>query len=262
VWQRLLRRLPRRYEVELAVCAIFRNEGRYLDEWIDFHRSQGAERFYLYDNRSTDRWISRSDDVEVQAWPDRPGQLSAYSHCLETHWRDTRWMAFLDVDEFLFSPTGRPLPEILSGFRWVAGVCASWRVYGTSGHEEPVTSVIDSYLWRAREDHPLNRHVKSVVRPRLTLPWPQTPHVFRHHGRAVDENGIRVTGPLRHPPTAKLLRINHYITRSRSEWESKVSRQRADTAGTHGEPRLPPDEILDPILRDLRPAPRNQAEFA
>ena len=38
----------------LAVCAIAKNEGHYFKEWIEWHRSQGVERFYIYDNESTD----------------------------------------------------------------------------------------------------------------------------------------------------------------------------------------------------------------
>ena len=38
----------------LAVCAIYRNEAPYLREWIEFHRLVGVERFFLYNNESTD----------------------------------------------------------------------------------------------------------------------------------------------------------------------------------------------------------------
>ena len=42
---------PRYY---LAVCAIAKNEGPYFQEWIEWHRKQGVEKFYIYDNESTD----------------------------------------------------------------------------------------------------------------------------------------------------------------------------------------------------------------
>src|SRR5262249_58542936 len=48
--------LGTRPPIGLAVCAIFRDEARYLAEWVSFHRVQGVERFYLYDNRSSDDW--------------------------------------------------------------------------------------------------------------------------------------------------------------------------------------------------------------
>ena len=38
----------------LAVCAIAKDEGPYFKEWIDWHLSKGVEKFYIYDNGSTD----------------------------------------------------------------------------------------------------------------------------------------------------------------------------------------------------------------
>ena len=52
------RPLGTRPPIALAVCAIFRDEARYLAEWVSFQRVQGVERFYLYDNRSADDWRS------------------------------------------------------------------------------------------------------------------------------------------------------------------------------------------------------------
>src|SRR5690242_8629779 len=83
--------LGTRPPIGLAVCAIFRDEARYLAEWVTFHRLQGVERFYLYDNLSTDDWRQevapelRSGVVEVTRWDQVPGQGSAYEHCLQQH---------------------------------------------------------------------------------------------------------------------------------------------------------------------------------
>ena len=38
----------------LAMCTMYRDHAAYLAEWIEFHRLVGAERFFLYDNGSTD----------------------------------------------------------------------------------------------------------------------------------------------------------------------------------------------------------------
>ena len=46
-------------KVTLAIAAIFRDEAPYLKEWIEFHRAVGVERFYLFDNLSTDHCVRR-----------------------------------------------------------------------------------------------------------------------------------------------------------------------------------------------------------
>ncbi len=38
----------------LAICAIFKNEGPYILEWVAYHRAVGFDHFVLYDNASTD----------------------------------------------------------------------------------------------------------------------------------------------------------------------------------------------------------------
>ena len=107
----------------LAACAIYRNEGPYLREWVEFHRLVGVEKFFLYDNSSSDDHREQlapyvaDGCVEVRPWPDEPGQITAYAHCLETRRDQARWIAFIDLDEFLFSPTLAPLPEILARLR-------------------------------------------------------------------------------------------------------------------------------------------------
>jgi hypothetical protein len=224
--------LRRNWSVTLAVGAIFRDEARYLPEWIAFHLAQGVERFYLYENNSTDDWQAAlapfSEVVELHRWPDHPGQYSSYADCLDRHRKDTRWIAFLDLDEFLFSPTGRSLPDVLSGFKRVPAVAVNWRTYRTNGHEfPPEGSVIENYATPEPEDDPVNLLVKSIVFPAMTSSLVENPHTFRHYAPVVGEDGKPISGPYRNPPTADLLRINHYLTRSKQEWEAKLRRPRA-----------------------------------
>src|SRR5436190_16826680 len=95
----------------LALCAIYRWEADYLREWVAFHRLVGVERFFLYDHESTDGHRSELapfvDDgtALIHDWPVNPGQREAYDHCVAEHGHESRWIAFIDIDEFLFSPS-------------------------------------------------------------------------------------------------------------------------------------------------------------
>jgi hypothetical protein len=59
----------------LAVAALFRNEARYLEEWIEYHLMVGVEHFWLYDDSSTDDWrdvvapYADAGLVDVVDWP-------------------------------------------------------------------------------------------------------------------------------------------------------------------------------------------------
>ena len=61
----------------LAICAVYRNEAPYLREWIEFHRLVGVERFFLYNNRSTDTtWAYYSPTSTPGSWCGRTSRSS------------------------------------------------------------------------------------------------------------------------------------------------------------------------------------------
>ena len=225
-----------------SICAIFRDEAPYLREWIEFHKLVGAERFFLYDNESSDGsgevvapYVD-AGEIVVRPWHLHPGQLPAYNDCVERHREDSRWIALIDLDEFLFSPTGRPVPEILRDFeRWPA-VGANWLNFGTSGHvEKPPGLVIESYLEHTRNPR-ARLTVKSIVDPRRVVTC-DNPHYCKYEGGelAVDEQKRPIEGPeyaLTDSPSRSLLQVNHYWTKSEEEFRDKLGRRQA--AGTGG----------------------------
>ena len=97
----------------LAAGAIIRDEARYLPEWIRFHLAMGIEHFFVYDNYSVDHPATvlaqfvEAGRVTLIPW-NVPiaggGQVEAYADCLVRSRDHARWVAFLDIDEFLFSP--------------------------------------------------------------------------------------------------------------------------------------------------------------
>ena len=91
-----------------------------------------------------------------------------------------------------------------------------------------------------------------------------SPHVFHHYGTAVGEDHRQTHGAWRDPPSAELLRINHYYSRSIGEYERKRARPRAFSGQVGDSAELPRDEVRDgavlrfvPALRDAL-APHNR----
>jgi hypothetical protein len=248
------RPLGTRPPIELAVCAIFRDEARYLAEWVAFHRVQGVERFYLYDNLSEDDWRSElapeieAGIVEVTRWPPEPGQMPAYDDCLERHRDEARWIAMIDIDEFLFSPTGAPLPEVLCRFDTHPAVAVNRRFFGTNGHQRPAEGLVtESYPMRVRDDDWTNLLVKSIVYPRMTV-GSHSAHTFRLRGVPVGEDGLPVPTATREPATAELLRINHYYAKSEEEFQRKSVTPRADSGTVTYRMGIPADEVRDEAI--------------
>jgi glycosyl transferase family 92 len=195
----------------------------------------GVERFFLYDNASEDEHLEALapfiDDgsVTVHPWPVFPGQGSAYDHALACHGDETRWMAFLDVDEFLFSPTGRLLPDVLREYERHPGVGVSRAWMGTAGHRtRPEGLLLRNFSSRLHVPEP-NRSVKSVVDPdrvvqRLNEHWFE----FREGEPTVDEHHQPLESWQRPGElTFDLLRINHYFSKSEEEAMRKFDRPQA-----------------------------------
>jgi hypothetical protein len=259
----------------LSVCAIYLDEAPYLREWIEFHRFVGVERFFLYDHESTDEHLEvlapYIDDgtVAYHRWPLQPGQIQAYDHCLASHGAETRWIAFIDIDEFLFSPTLNSLPQILVDYEQHPAVAANWAMFGTSGHlTKPDGLVIENYHLRKDYAAIPEEHVKCTVDPSRTEHC-IGPHSFAYRDgfavneqhRPLDEPPFGFSGPV----TWDRLRVNHYARRSWEEYQRKLARPRADTGGykirreeTHERRERPlnavPDDTIKAYLPELREA--------
>jgi glycosyl transferase family 92 len=227
---------PRGERPYLSVCAIYRDEADDLPEWIEFHRLVGVERFFLYDNGSSDHHAEilapyiDAGIVVLHDWPVFPaGQHPAYEHCLETYRHDSRWIAFIDVDEFLFSPTGEPVAVLLEDYEDWPGVAVGIALYGSSGHHtRPPGLVIESYLERsALQDR---RIVKSVVDPTRTVRCKSVHHFEYRDLTAVDENGYPITGFRVKWLSASRLRVNHYWMKSEEEFRAKFATPQAADA--------------------------------
>jgi uncharacterized membrane protein YkvA (DUF1232 family) len=275
----------------LAAMAIFKNEAPYLDEWLAFCVAEGIEHILLYDNDSTDNcrevlqpWIE-AGIVELFDWPTpykNKAQVKAFEDALRRLRGRARWVAFIDIDEYLFSPTGKTVAEMLRRYEAHAGVVVNWQCYGTSGHKtRPAGLTIESFTRRARTDWARNKRVKTIVDPLLAIE-PLGTHFFRvqpghalvtedfkpvHvvHRRKWLRRGMRHLAarlpylpldpyPARQASAKQVsvsqLRINHYVTRSEAELLLKFKdrhhmsdRDRRSHSRYHDR-----NEVEDPIL--------------
>lgn len=221
-----------------SMCAIVKDEGAYLPEWITHHRLMGVTRFYIYDNESripVSETVKPFDhgDVTVVPFPGRGMQMKAYSDAVSRASGVSFWLAVMDPDEFLMPVLKSDMLDILSEHEASAALCVNWIMFGPSGHKiRPSGLQFDAYLKRNPENSPVNAHVKSIVRPELALK-PLNPHAFVYAAgsTAVNENCAPVEGAFSSPVSVSKVRINHYFTRSEVEYRVKISKGDAGGAG-------------------------------
>jgi hypothetical protein len=205
--------------MSLGLCAIFKDEGPYMAEWLAFYRTQGVDVFYLYDNDSSDGGCrDRGSDVQVIPWPGKAKQFPMYWDCLRRC--ETEWLAFLDLDEFMYHPDGSTLADAVACHTPFSAIWAPWRMFGWGPHlTKPRGGVVESYVLRATDDHPHHAYShggKTIVRPSKVESFSNPHHFAMQGGSSVTDYD---SGML----------VNHYFTRSREEAKWKCARGRTDT---------------------------------
>ncbi len=235
-----------------SITSMIKDEGMYLEEWIEFHRLVGCEHFILYDNNSTDDTVEilqkyiKSNIVTLIAWPrfctTYSLQMLAYSHAMNLMAGRTRWLCFIDLDEFLFSTETDDLRTALVEFENEPAVGVYWSLFGTSGHKsKPQGLVIENYTWRM--PYPMERNtkpnqerlqkklgvkseIKSIVQPTRVISTLGS-HTFktdRFPVLAVDGGWNEIRPHKKRNFSAEKFQLNHYISKSQEEWNFRLER--------------------------------------
>jgi hypothetical protein len=235
----------KKYPCELSIAAIFQNEASYLKEWLEFHKLIGCQHFYLFNHLSTDHFqevlkpYKEQGLVTLIEWPFPAANLEiwndiqckAYEYALKLAKHQTKWLAFIDTDEFLFSVNEDNLANTLKAYESFAGVCVNWQIFGTSGVAKIPSDelLIENLYKKAPENYPSNLHVKSIVRPEAVASC-QNPHnvIFKWRYFQVDTLKNKFEGPFSPTIVNEKLRINHYSMRDEHYlYGPKLSRQKA-----------------------------------
>ena len=254
------------YEYDLAICAIFQNDAKYIPEWIEFHHRQGVQHFFLYNNLREDNpesYLKPYIDiglVEVIDWSYtyedcdwNNMQLNAYNDCLSNNKKYCKWIAFLDTDEFLFSPDFKDLKKVLKKYDKFSAVGVNWVMYGTSNVSCPDGKILNHLVYRAILSEGANIHIKSIVKAKYAT-FVYNPHCCVYKtGNCVGENFDVIDGPFANKHSVNILRINHYWSRDidffynvklprRERW-GQPKQSCIDVEKTY-------NEVYDPILVD------------
>ena len=218
---------------DLAVAAIMKDEDPYVKEWIDYHLLAGVDHFYIYDNDSTPEFkkiLQPYIDANIVTYTPIHGkaqQMAAYNDAVKRFKFESRYIAFIDADEFIFpkskSTVIEVIDETLSKMPRAMGLSMKWVFYGSSGLEKAdyTRGVLDRFTKR---DANLNNSIKSVLNPRsIDFFWtPHFPSFFDESLFSLSDE-IAKHFNLGYNISEKIV-VNHYHTKSREEYENKNKR--------------------------------------
>lgn len=229
---------------KVAICAIFRNEAKYLKEWIEYHNVVGVEHFYLYNNFSEDDYKTvlkkyiEDGIVTLIEWPKQQGQMSAYNDCIQNYKNESTWIGFIDIDEFVCPILENNIYSMLKHFEKNRPVVVFyWKMFCSSGkiNRNEKNLVIEDFTvcWNKNTDggkfffntnydfnfeyrknnsmHIWYGKFKNIVLPAVNIfNKPMLFGINNQYGHYSNE-----TIPIQ---------INHYFTKSYGEYLEKVSR--------------------------------------
>ena len=234
----------------VAVVAIVRDEADYLPEWIAFHAMLGVRAsFSTTTARPTGRRRSPPRAIGAPRSGASTGRASTgwtrhRPSPIATRWPitgpDFRWMAFIDVDEFLFPLEDESLPAALSRFEGQPCLSLPWFNFGPDGHAtRPDAPVIAAY--RERAAFPPGPEQSALLRFKSIVDPAEVTHGGTHHFgyRGLGLAHVNEAGEVARPEAARrpgfarseMLRLNHYFTRSEAELAAKLAKGRVSANG-------------------------------
>ena len=228
-------------QYNVSVCTIFKDEAPYLREWLEFNHLAGVEHFYMYNNNSGDDFRAALEPyiargwVTLVEWPHNQKQMECYLDAMERFREETRWLGFIDLDEFIVPKAVDNLYDFLAPFEKNRGsVKIYWRIFGSSGRMDrdlsslvcedftvcwPKYDDIGKCFWNTAFDFPANPERKKQLHHHLWTEWKgrELPPVNCFDQVCI---GSRNKALCEDFP----IQINHYFTKSWKEYAMKKAK--------------------------------------
>ncbi|SER57005.1 glycosyltransferase family 2 protein [Rhizobium sp. NFR03] len=233
----------------VTICAIAKNEGRYIVEWLAYHLAIGVDRIHVYSNESEDNQSAKLDAIARQdsritwtEWKSLPGvspQVSAYNDFLKRV--STPWVCFIDIDEFLVPLEDATITEWLSTIPSdVSSVHINWRGFGSAGVEDSnyqlVTRTFDMAAAVGWGNH---HHFKTIARTDLATEA-MIHNVITSSGRSTISDFSEfemVNNGLSNRIVHHRIQINHYQCKTFEEFSARMRRGDANVPDGPGKLR-------------------------
>lgn len=217
------------FEHELAICSIFQNEARFMKEWVEFHRLVGVEHFYLYNNKSDDDYLAvlspyiQLGIVDLKDWDYdylthkewNRIQCNAYEDCVQLTKKKVKWLALIDLDEFIVPVIEKDIKTILKQYQKYSALGVNWQNYGTSGIDKiPEGKLMTECLYYKLPTYSKKNYTtKNIVRPNRVSHIINPHWVFLKKGFKVNPEKQRFHWAVSPSVSIDKIRINHYVMR-------------------------------------------------
>jgi len=226
------------FGLNVAICVIAKQENLYINEFVDYYKDLGIKKIFIYDNNEfsgenfkviLDEEISKGFVEIIDFRGINSPQIKAYNDCYINNRKYFDWLAFYDVDEFLYLRNYSNINEFLSlkKFEKCSSILINWMYYGDNNkilyEQKPLKNrfthpfyfsnnkIYDKYYYSA---------AKSIIRGRLNISWAHFPH-FLNNSIICRPDGKIVQQPFSSPQYNSAF-IKHYTTKTIEEYIIKL----------------------------------------
>ena len=235
------------FPYNLAVMAMMKNEEPYLKEWLDYHLLAGVNHFYIYDNESNDTtkkvlqpYID-ADIVTYTPFPGKDNQLLAYNDALQRFKFESRYMAFIDVDEFMFPKAHLSLTKFINDIAKKNPSAGGFEIRFMSSSSNSnaginysdILGMINGYATAPK------KNIKSIINPRMA-------NYFQSLQSPIYYDGIYAT-----EISSEQIVLKHYKVEPRGEYELKNQRFLEVLRGINIQSISYDDKIQSPAQNNL-----------
>ena len=179
------------YKYTLSVCLCIKNEAKYISIFLEHYIKQGVEHFYIVNNNSSDNieeiintskyknlitLVTDNNDYIIY------NETCNLANIINNHYydilkRETEWVIFVDIDEYMFGKNGYTLKTYVSSIpNDICSVYVIWNIINPAKDENgnilPDFDIHKS-IYRVNYDHinklsyeinNANKFGKSIIR--------------------------------------------------------------------------------------------------
>ena len=227
------------FELKILICTVAKQENRYIKEFVNHYKKMKIKKIIIYDNndiKGENFQDILKEDIQINFVEiinyrgiERP-QKKALNDCYKKNNKNFNWIAFFDVDEFLYIVNYTNINDflVLPKFKKCQSILINWKYYGDNNklyyEPKPLIERFTKPFYFTNKNKPKHYFcaAKTIVRGGLNIKWGLLPHYIKNTINCKADG--KIINNYFSPPQFSLAYINHYITKSTEEFAERLKR--------------------------------------
>ena len=228
-------------KLKILICTIAKQENKYIKEFVQHYHKLKINKIIIYDNNDINgedlkdilkNYINYNFTQIINYRGIERPQRKAYNDCYTMNRYLYDWIAFYDVDEFLYIINYTNINKFLSlsKFKKCQSILINWKYYGDNDllyySPKPLSKRFIKSIYIANETQKFSKFylsaAKTIVKGGLNITWGLLPHYLNNTINCRPNGNILID--YFSIPEYSFAYINHYITKSTEEFIERLSR--------------------------------------